>query len=165
MRESVGSTWIFALAISFTLIFSGFLVLVLSYSKAYKLKNEMTSIIEKYEGITTNDKLNNKGSLSIINQYLYNSGYNAVGHCDVGSYGVDDLLSDTIVQITDANKNQDYYYCLKTNTSKSSCTTLFTITVFYDFNLPFFGQLKKYSISGQTNEIYKAYLNNIQIVC
>ena len=52
MRESVGSTWLFGIVLAFTLIFSGFLVLALSYSKAYKLKNEVTSMIEKYEGLT-----------------------------------------------------------------------------------------------------------------
>ena len=39
MRESIGSSWIFLIVISFTLIFAGFLVMALSYSKTYKIKN------------------------------------------------------------------------------------------------------------------------------
>ena len=38
MRESVGSTWIFLIAITFTIIFAGFLVMALSYSRTYKEK-------------------------------------------------------------------------------------------------------------------------------
>ena len=41
MRESVGSTWIFLIAITFTIIFAGFLVMALSYSRTYKEKNEL----------------------------------------------------------------------------------------------------------------------------
>jgi len=165
MRDAVGSTWIFSLVITFTLIFSGFLVLALSYSKAYKVKNEITSMIEKYEGITLDDALNNKGSLAIINQYLYNAGYKAKGHCEVGMYGVDDLESNTIIMITSSNNDKEYYYCIDTSSKSASCSTIFTITVFYDFNLPFFGQIKQYSITGQTNEIYKAYFLGNQISC
>jgi len=178
MRDAIGSTWIFSLVISFTLIFTGFLVLALSYSKAYKIKNEMTSIIEKYEGLTNNDILNGKGSIQIINQYLQNSGYRTKGNCEVGSYAADDLSLNSLVEVTSTNNKQKYYYCISKSTiskntiskntiskNTNNCTTIFKITVFYDFNLPVLGQLVKYSISGQTNEIYGAYFLNQQINC
>lgn len=165
MRDAVGSTWIFSLVISFTLIFAGFLVLALSYSKAYKIKNEMTSMIEKYEGLTNNDILNGKGSIQIINQYLYNSGYKSKGPCEIGDYATDDLSSPTLVQVTSGTYKEDYFYCVSTSTNSESCTTLFKIKVFYDFNLPILGQLKKYSISGQTNEVYGAYFLTNQLPC
>ena len=165
MRDAVGSTWIFSLVISFTLIFAGFLVLALSYAKAYKVKNEMTSMIEKYEGLTINDSLNNRGSVQIINQYLQNSGYKAKGNCQIGDYAADDLSLNTLVEVTSGNSSDQFYYCISTNTDREKCTTLFKITVFYDFNLPVLGQLRKYSITGQTNEIFGAYFINSQISC
>lgn len=165
MREAIGSTWIFSLVITFTLIFAGFLVLALSYSKAYKIKNEMTSMIEKYEGVTTLNTDYNEGSLNIMNQYILNSGYNAKGKCPIGSHGVDNLQDNTIVEINDTNASQKYYYCISYDTDIVTCSTLFKITVFYDFNLPVLGQLGKFSISGQTNEIYNAHFKNSTIAC
>ena len=165
MRDAIGSTWIFSLVISFTLIFAGFLVLALSYSKAYKVKNEMTSIIEKYEGLTQNDTLNNKGSIQIINQYLQNAGYRTLGNCPVGSYASDDLTLNSLVKITSTNSSNKYYYCISYDTDHNKCSTIFKITVFYDFNLPILGQLTKFSITGQSNEIYSAYLFSSQISC
>ena len=52
MREVSGSTWVLQIMLIFILIFACFLTLVINYSKAYRVKNEMLSIIEKYEGVT-----------------------------------------------------------------------------------------------------------------
>ena len=158
MREATGTTWIFGLVLSFTLIFSGFLVLAISYSKAYKLKNEMTSIIEKYEGITYNPSNKLDSSINIINSYLTNSNYTAKGHCiksespnkTYGAISLDGSLS--IV-----NDSKEYYYCITEKKNKTNNTTIYEITLFYDFNLPVFGHLRQFSITGQTNEIYNAY--------
>lgn len=147
MRETIGSTWIFMLVISFTMIFAGFLVLVLSYSKVYKIKNEMTSIIEKYEGLTPDSE-------QIINDYLTNSNYRTKGYCSAESYASDSLTS--IDKVTDTSKQ--YYYCINVRQNKQG-KTVFTITLFYDFNLPIFGQLMKYSIKGETYGIKNALIN------
>lgn len=162
MRDAVGSTWIFGLVISFTVIFAGFLVLALAYSKAYKLKNEMTSMIEKYEGVTLTDSLNGKGSLEIINQYLTNSGYSAMGVCREGGYGNDDLSSNTLEEVIPGKK---YNYCITYDTNPNNCRTLFRVTVFYNFNIPILGQINRYSITGQTNEVFDAYFLGSQIAC
>ena len=48
MRTSIGNTWILQLVIIFMLIFVSFLALSLNYTKAYKLKNELVTMIEKW---------------------------------------------------------------------------------------------------------------------
>lgn len=148
MRESIGNTWIFMLVISFTLIFAGFLVLVLSYSKIYKMKNELTSILEKYEGLTSKSE-------KIINEYLDNSNYRVMGKCENGSYASDDLLSTNIVD----DETKSYYYCISTRINKRG-NTVFIITMFYDFNLPIFGKLTKFSVKGETYGIKNAHVFN-----
>lgn len=160
MRDAVGSTWIFALVIAFTLIFSGFLVLALAYSKVYRLKNETLTIIEKYNGYTYN--IGNDESVTIINQYLNNSNYKATGTCDDYKYGVKDLSSSQPQTVT---KGEKYLYCVSYVTDNSTCETTFQIRLFYDFNLPVLGKLRMYDIKGQTNSIYKAYVANSQISC
>lgn len=176
MRDAVGSTWIFSLVISFTLIFAGFLVLALAYSKAYKLKNEMISIFEKYEGFTKtaytinqeNESYNQRlGSIGIVNQYLNNSGYKSKGVCEIGDYGASDLsdIDGALTYITsESDAKEKYYYCITVGETVG-CNTTLKVKVFYDFNLPIFGQLKKYSITGQTREIYRIYINGERSNC
>lgn len=169
MRESISTTWVFGLVITFTLIFSGFLVIALTYAKAYKIKNEMTSIIEKYEGLTytseNKDGSKGLGSIAIINNYLHNNGYNTMGSCGTDEdidrytiYGVYDINATdpkkSIEIVKDSSKN--YYYCV-TRTKGSNLNTIFLVRVFFNFNLPVFGHIRKYNISGQTNEINHAF--------
>ncbi len=166
MREAVGSSWIFMIVISFTLIFSGFLVMALSYSRVYKVKNELSSIIEKYEGLTTTDTSDKviKGSVPVMNLYLQNNSYNAKGRCYDGTSSMYGFNLDTDA-IEVAKENEKYAYCVKVTTNTITCGTIFRVTMFYDFNLPILGDLAKFKVSGQTNELTKAFVNNVQIKC
>ncbi len=159
MRETIGSTWIFMLVITFTLIFSGFLVLTLSYSKAYKMKNEMTSIIEKYEGLTDQ-------SQTIINDYLNNSNYRTKGKCVISDIDTQvfgsSSLTGALEEIGSENKDKMFYYCIsyrKNNLGR----IVFKVTLFYDFNLPILGQLARFEIKGETYSISNAYLYDKKI--
>lgn len=174
MRDSVGSTWLFLIAITFTLIFAGFLVVALSYSRTYKEKNELTSIIEKYEGLTTKTTYGKKvdGSINVMNTYLRNNNYNRKGFCQkVDSvyeatetvnkmYGFD---IDGTPEIAQDNKKYDY--CVLAMTNNETCNTIFRVTLFFDFNLPVFGDLVKFRVSGQTNDIMEAYIMDVQTKC
>lgn len=174
MRESVGSTWVFLIAITFTLIFAGFLVVALSYSRTYKEKNELTSIIEKYEGLTTKTTYNKNidGSINVMNTYLRNNNYNRKGFCQkVDSvYEATDTVNkmygfdiDGTPEIAQDNKKYDY--CVLAMTNNETCNTIFRVTVFFDFNLPIFGDLVKFRVSGQTNDIVDAYIMDVQTKC
>ena len=157
MRDAVGSTWIYAIVMIFTLLFAAFLALALTYAKAYRVKNEMTAIIEKYEGLTADDSLSGMGSLSIMNNYLKNNGYKDKGTCRDGEYGASDLDTPGLTPASTSSGNR-YYYCVSYEKNDYyKCTHIFKIRVFYDFNLPLLGQIRKFAISGQTNEIYQAY--------
>ena len=152
MRTAVGSTWLYGLIIIFTLIFTGFLVLTLTYSKAYKLKNEMLSIIEKYEGITTTSSKGD-GSIPIINQYLKNSGYIGKGKCKTNEYAPSSLDDDTLSR---ANGFDTYPYCVSYYTNSNNNMTTFSVKVFFNINIPVLRQLNKYEVTGSTYDIAKA---------
>ena len=67
MRQSIGGTWLLQLMILFILLFVGFIILTLNYSRTVSIKNEMIDMLEKYEGI-------NSQSIELVNNYLtYNS--------------------------------------------------------------------------------------------
>lgn len=172
MRDSVGSTWLFLIAITFTLIFAGFLVVALSYSRTYKEKNELTSIIEKYEGLTTKTTYGKKvdGSINVMNTYLRNNNYNRKGFCPK----IDSEYGDTVNKMYGfdidgtpeiAQDNKKYDYCVLAMTNNETCNTIFRVTLFFDFNLPVFGDLVKFRVSGQTNDIMEAYIMDTQTKC
>ena len=153
MRQSVGATTTFKAALIFTLIFAGFLSLAITYNRAFKLKNESLDIIEKYEGIS------NKGAyrkaVNIINNYLDLSGYRSKGYCDTKKheYGVTDLKNGTLEK---AEENVLYYYCISSKgktDSPDGKQIYYNFKLFFKFNLPVFGELMNFKVSGKTKGI------------
>lgn len=144
MRQTIGSTWLLQLMILFILLFVGFIILTLNYSKVIKVKNEVVSIIEKYEGL-------NENSISLVNRYLSTSGYATTGKCEEkdGVYGALTLDGDSLEK---ADANSTYFYCVKKyqgqNTSK-----YYQIVLFYKFNLPVIGNASSYTVKGTTTNI------------
>ena len=51
MKSSIAEIWLVGLVITFLFIFSGYITVTMNYSKAFKLKNEVLTIIEKSLGI------------------------------------------------------------------------------------------------------------------
>ena len=52
MKDAMGGTWLTGLVIIFIALFAGFLAYSISYTKAFRTKNEIINIIEKNEGFT-----------------------------------------------------------------------------------------------------------------
>lgn len=151
MRETIGGTWITQLVIIFMFVFVAFLALSMNYSKAFRVKNEVLDFVEKNEGITNN-------SIWFINNYLINSGYKTMGHCENGSYGVSELkLRDiSYTRIDDSNKRRKYYYCI--TKVRSSATNFknrayYKVKLFFKFNLPVMGDIFTFKIDGQTKDV------------
>lgn len=53
MRESIGGLWLFGIVITFIVLFVSFLAYSISYTRAFKVKNEIINYIERSEGFTT----------------------------------------------------------------------------------------------------------------
>lgn len=148
MREATGTTTTMKMALAFTLLFSAFLAIAITYNKAFKLKNETLTILEKYEGVSSK-------SISIINNYLKNSGYNSKGKCSSLEYGVTDLEKDTLEKV---NENTNYYYCIsyrcvdncKINNNNQ---IYYHFKLFFKFNLPYLGDITTFNIDGETKAI------------
>ena len=73
MRQTIGATWVFQLVIIFTLIFAAYIALTINYSKSFRIKNEVISIVEKSQGFTDN-------GIRLVNNYLLSSGYRTMGN-------------------------------------------------------------------------------------
>ena len=149
MRQAIGSTWIMQLVIVFMLIFVAFLALTINYTKAYKIKNEVTSILEKYEGPNSREN----GSIAIINNYLKYNGYRSVGTCEEDSFGAASLDSSTLVSVTKGDK---YYYCIRrvnTSTQTFPNRASYELETFFKFNLPLLGDIFTFRVTGETIDI------------
>ncbi len=148
MRRAIGQTWIMQLMIIFILLFAGYIILTLNYSRTVKVKNEVISIVEKYEGL-------NDYSIGLVNSYLATSGYNVSGVCtsksEEGIYG-GDLASNKLEK---AESGKKYNYCFK-KYQGISVTNYYQITLFYKFNLPVIGNASGFSVKGTTNS-FKSY--------
>lgn len=156
MRQTIGGTWVFQLVIIFTLIFAAYIALTINYSRSFRVKNEMLSIIEKNEGFTDN-------GVKLINNYLSQSGYKTVGSCklqtDVVVYGANSIDPSSI-SIEKAQEGKKYYYCFSKYTGYHTYFTTrayYKITLFFKFDIPVLGDLSTFDVDGQTSEIDATY--------
>ncbi len=149
MRTNLGSTWFMQLMILFILIFAGYIILTLNYSRTIKIKNEAVAMIEKYEGM-------NDSSIKLVNDFFINSRYETMGVCvkeeENGVYGLADLNS---TMLEPAEPGKKYYYCMK-KFKGTSRSYYYQLTLFYEFNLPFIGNTGSYTVRGTTTNIHSA---------
>lgn len=154
MREAIGGTWLTQLVIIFMLVFVAFLALSLNYTKAFKMKNEVLTIIEKYEGLTDKEE----GSIAIINNYLKSNGYHITKGCPEGSYGIRSLDNTTATGPIDKNDKSKYYYCVtkfKKNeiSDKDKKKAYYKVNLFLKFNLPVLGDIFTFEVNGTTGDV------------
>lgn len=135
MREAIGGTWIFGIVITFIVLFSSYLAISVNYSKAFHVKNEMVTIIEKYEGY-------NSTSEEVIQSYIQGYGYGVRGGCDNRGQGFD-------------GTNNKYKYCIKcTSTNDTLKKNYYTVTVFFKLDLPIIGNVFTFPVTGTTKSIH-----------
>lgn len=164
MRESTGS----ALLLNIVIVFSGIIILffigIISYSKAYRVKNRIVDIIEKY-GVY-NDKASKE-----INESLSEAGYslankdfctsNRVQKHLKNDVGLQPNYGNIVKNINDNTKG--YNYCVFEVTSKTTSTTsgdnakYYIIVTFVHFNFPIVGDLINMPIYGETKILGRNY--------
>ncbi len=146
MRQSIGGTWLLQLMIVFILLFSGFIILTLNYSRTVKTKNELINMFEKYEGLNTN-------SIELVNNYLTYTGYSTTGECvDTSTPGVYGALDLSGRSLETARPDVEYYYCVR-KYDGANTTHYYQITIFYKLNLPIVGDISTFSVRGSTSNI------------
>ena len=150
MKDPVGGAWLYGLVITFVLLFSAFLIVAMNYTKAFRIKNEVVSFIERQEGIT-------QDAVRLINNYLRREGQGTTGRCPAGNNwrGVADL-NNAIPQPTVAGTQ--YFYCVQKIGFNSGFAgvpdpAIYNVIVFFDLNLPLIGFVTSFNVEGQTDRI------------
>lgn len=143
MKSATSTTWLLGLVLGFILLFTAYIILTINYSKTVRIKNEMISMVEKYEGLNTN-------SIQLVNNYLASINYNMKGECtddnNSGVYGADNLQATSLVE---AQPGEKYYYCVKKYKGVGT-TRYYQVAIFYKFNLPVVGATGNFAVRGVT---------------
>ena len=151
MRDSINGLWLFGIVMTLMVFLIAFVAISLNYSRAFRMKSEMVNVIEQYNGINGNtiNKLD-----AITNSY----GYRTTKKCGKKE-GV------TVIGIKDGyvtkNPKDAQEYCIYRTEYTGSCNSayecdvkyIYNLDVFFSINLPLFGNIFTYTVSGETKQI------------
>lgn len=145
MKEAIGQTFI----VSLILFFFGILVLLLfgsiNYSKAYKAKNRIITIIEKYGEY-------NDSAIEEINENLGNGGYQTVFNAANECHNRFDGDGVNVLDV-DETGGRGYHYCVIEY--ENGLGKYYQVVTFMEFNVPILGGVLKFPVKGETKILYK----------
>ena len=163
MKGAIGNAFIMNTVISFIVIFFMLLIGSMAYSKAYKSKNAILNLVEKYEEngkMVLNNKINNNPRLkewdNEINEYLGRVGYPLTTN-------VDKLCGDSgkqkkqILIIGNAVGRYDYCVYKKYQTNRNDKideTYNYIIKAYMKLDLPVIGKYIRIPVTGETKTYY-----------
>ena len=168
MKEAIGGSYIFEIVIVFIALFSAFLVYSISYTKAFKVKNEIISLIEQNQGYTL---MANDANISLMtDQELIDDGsVEAEAYRRIVNYGYkhdildgnSDLcyMNGTNVNIAAGdNLKGDMMpggYCLyKLCSRDKTMNTTYKVVAFIALKIPIMNVVVRVPIAGETRTIY-----------
>ena len=146
MRESLGGSMLLTLVVIFTSIVILFFVGIIAYSKAYKAKNKIIEVIERYDGnITThfNDVIDP------ISEAMRLMGYRVSKPTNCGK----DSSSGSCNNLN----NSEYNYCICEQPSASAGGSTFEVITYVQFDFPIIGDLLTIPVKGETRVLGKNY--------
>lgn len=151
MRESIGGSWIFGMVALFIALFSGFIAYSVSYTKAFKVKNEIINLIEKYEGYTSSTSAN-VSELSEA-ELLKDKSVEAQSYAVIMKVGYNPV---DVECKADAGKNMTGGYCVKKvcTGEGSKGKIYYKITTYIKVRLPVLNIMLKVPITGETKSLY-----------
>lgn len=152
MRESIGGAWLVGIVITFVVLFTSYLALSVNYSKAFKVKNEIISLIEENEGLT--EKTQEK-----IVKYLNSTGYYVYGKCaDTGDDYLDGAVNGKLTGYEKQGNADKYKYCVYARSIEGDTLNrkYYRVTVFFKFDIPILDNAFTFPVTGESKAVYFA---------
>lgn len=159
MKEAIGQTFIVNLILFFFVILVLLFFGSINYSKAYKTKNRLITIIEKYGGYPTEDEGDTK-VIEEINDNMVKAGYQTVTDYDTlrnkckgiaEREGIDDAAV-LYPNPTYTSTGRMYEYCvIKRN---STIGSYYQVVVYMRFEIPIIGSVLNFPVMGETKILY-----------
>lgn len=135
MREAMGSTFLFKLMIIFIFFLSAFLAIIINYSQAFRMKNQIINILEQSEGYTESAR---DDIVSVVGDY----GYFRNRQCPNGT------------GVTNSSGQRIRGVCIqKLPSDTSTSNRYYRVSTFVGFNLPVIGNLFTFEVVGETKQI------------
>lgn len=150
MKEAIGQAFSLEFIIVFMLILNGYLAFSVNYTKAFRVKNEIRSIIQKNEGLT-------EDAMDDISDYMTKVNYNQ------NKYYNDWCKDNHLYTCTDKSGRS---FCVDIATSDKYGTrngkniaAYYTVYTFVDIHIPILERFLPYaggifSVTGETSLIY-----------
>ena len=160
MKDAVGGSLLLNIVVIFTSIVILFFAGIMAYSKAYKIKNRIIEVIEKYE--TYDDDSNNedqtrKSVQTLLEEDLRKSGYIVATSAQVAAKCTDGQNLNT----------SEYLYCIYEKCDEEECDEngncecvgqrLYKVTTFIHFDFPVIGNMLTFKVKGETKMLGKNY--------
>ena len=165
MKEAIGGSYIFQIVIIFIALFSAFIVYSISYTKAFRVKNEIITLIENQLGYTPSKSQGSLASMTTA-QLAEDKSVEAQALLTVKRYGYKhDILDgqDSLCYQNNENVGTDAKNIMKTggyclfkvcNNDDKTTNTVYKVTTFIALKIPVLNIVVKIPISGQTRTIY-----------
>ena len=155
MREAIGSAYIFGICLTFIILFTAYLAISVNYSKAFRIKSNIVSMIEENEGYS--DDIEEK----IVN-YLVSEGYTASGNCEPyitvenGYYDSWQLVKEIkMYNYASSDSNACIYRRTALTTDDiANCNSYYKVIAFFKFNVPVISYFSAFKVGGETKLIH-----------
>lgn len=141
MREAIGGSYLFGLALTFIILFASFIAVAINYTKAFRVKNEIISIIEESEGYTR-DSMNvvsvGESAEAKIDEFLDTANYDKEVEVDCPDEDMKSSTSGYCYKLIQTADNEGYY--------KVTSFVVFELPLVdafgFSFNIPVSGETK-----------------------
>ncbi len=149
MNKSISGLWLFSVVIVFMMILIAYVAISINYSNAYRLKTNLVTKLEQYDGWNNTAK-------DEIEAAIRASGYRQTGFCKVprDNSKIIGVLDGHITE----NPTTRQSYCVsrtkRDGQNGGEDKYYYELTVFLGFNLPVLGDIYTFSVSGETGAIY-----------
>lgn len=145
MRDAFGSSFVFNLIIVLVGLIMFILIGSLTYSKAFKVKNNIVNIIDRNGGYTNNAKLE-------IETFLNRIGYRVNGVTGNPACNKCEGKTTNCEVLTDRTNTLHRYCVYKYETNR---TVYYGVQSYMYFDVPVVGGFLEFPIYGETKSYYK----------
>ena len=133
MKDAFGGSYMIYIFIGFIIIFTLFISLILQYAQAFKVKDNIISLIEEYDSYNlASDEIDN---------YLESSAYR------INSTNIKSMTDDS-----EAVCDNTYGYCYSEHSKDDY--KYYTVYTFVNWSFPFFKLNGTWMIKGETRIVY-----------
>ncbi len=145
MKEAIGNAFVFGLVITFVAIFIILFATSSSYTKAFKVKNKIVEILEKYDdilGVNVADSTGLNSTVeSEINNVLNTAGYRI-------STNPNNCPARNGVDAVNKKLTSNYEYCIYAYSTNKG--TYYGVTAYMYYQIPVIGVELRFPVYGET---------------